>query len=143
MLVLDTDHLSTLQRGGPQAQRLAARLRAETGEDVVVTIVSVEEQLRGWLSEIHKARSPQQLIAPYDKLRDLLLFFSAWTVLPFDEVSANELNHLRGLNLSRVGPQDLRIAAIVLSHGAKLLSANLKHFRLIPGLAADDWLAQS
>jgi len=34
---------------------------------------------------------------------------------------------------------DLKIAAIVLVHGAKLLSRNLKDFRQIPNLDVEDW----
>jgi len=142
MLVLDTDHLSALQRGGPQARQLEARLLAATGEEIAITIVNVEEQLRGWLSEIHGKRNPHSLISAYYRLRSLILFFNAWPVLPFNEAAANELSRLQSLRLPHVGGQDLRIAAIVLSHKARLLSANLRHFNLVPGLIVEDWLTE-
>lgn len=57
MYLLDTDHLSTLQRGGEAARRLLQRLaNAETNE-IAATIISYEEQTRGWLSYMAKARS--------------------------------------------------------------------------------------
>jgi tRNA(fMet)-specific endonuclease VapC len=34
---------------------------------------------------------------------------------------------------------DLKIAAIVLSHDATLLSRNLMDFRKVPGLKVEDW----
>ena len=141
MLVLDSDHLSALQRGGPQAERLKARLDAATDVHVATTIVSVDEQLRSWLSDIHDARTPQRLIEPYEKLRKFLLYFSGWEVLSFNEAAATELARLQSLGLSRVGANDLRIAAIVMSLKATLLSANLRDFRLIPDLVVEDWVS--
>jgi hypothetical protein len=52
-LVLDTDHVSELGYGTPVGLRLRDRLLA-SGEDTATTIVTVEEQLRGWLAEIHR-----------------------------------------------------------------------------------------
>jgi tRNA(fMet)-specific endonuclease VapC len=34
---------------------------------------------------------------------------------------------------------DLKIAAIVLTHNALLISRNLKDFRKVPGLKVEDW----
>ena len=39
----------------------------------------------------------------------------------------------------RVGTSDLRIAAIAKANGIKLLTRNLRDFRLVPGLDAEDW----
>ena len=60
MVVLDTDVLTLLQRqhGEPYA-RLAARI-ATAGEEVYVTIVSFEEQMRGWLAACARARTPER-----------------------------------------------------------------------------------
>jgi hypothetical protein len=49
MLILDTDYLTELDRGLAATARLVQRLNA-SGEDAAITIVSVEEQLRGWLA---------------------------------------------------------------------------------------------
>jgi hypothetical protein len=50
MLILDTDHLTVIQRQSePDYTILRDRLR-RTPEIVCTTIVNIEEQLRGWLS---------------------------------------------------------------------------------------------
>lgn len=50
MYLLDTDHLSVLERGGVEAQRLSSRLANIPAEEIAATIVSYEEQTRGWLA---------------------------------------------------------------------------------------------
>ena len=55
MIVLDTDHISELQQpNSHRGARLAGRLRAVVDDPVVTTIVTAEEQLRGWLGAINQ-----------------------------------------------------------------------------------------
>ena len=55
MILLDTDHVTLLKYADSErAIRLNERLNALQSEEVVaVSIVSVEEQMRGWLAEAH------------------------------------------------------------------------------------------
>ena len=62
MVVLDTDHASELGFRSAAGLRLLERLTA-TGEDAVITAITVEEQLRGWLAQIHRASHPAKQIA--------------------------------------------------------------------------------
>ena len=55
---------------------------AASRQDVATTIVTVEEQLRGWLAEIHRLNDPRRQILAYERLQDRIDFFAAWTVLP-------------------------------------------------------------
>jgi hypothetical protein len=68
LLALDTDHFSELERNSQVGQRLAQRLEVSP-EDKALTIVTVEEQLRGWLAEISRRRDPQRQITAYTKLQ--------------------------------------------------------------------------
>jgi tRNA(fMet)-specific endonuclease VapC len=57
MVVLDTDVLSLLQQGqGTSYARLATRI-ASSNEDIYVTIISFEEQMRGWMAFCASAKN--------------------------------------------------------------------------------------
>ncbi len=54
LYVLDTDHLSLLRYGHAE---VAARLESTPREERAITIVSVEEQLRAWFTQVQPASS--------------------------------------------------------------------------------------
>jgi len=49
MLILDTDHMSLIEWGGQGSAALRERLADVVPEEVATTIVSFEEQMRGWM----------------------------------------------------------------------------------------------
>ena len=57
MVILDTNHISILERRGPDAYPLLVRLADIPVSDVRVTVISYEEQIRGWTAAIAFARS--------------------------------------------------------------------------------------
>ena len=141
MIILDTDVLSIVQRGrSPEFERLALRLDSADEEEIVVTIVSFEEQMRGWLAFIARAESSSQQVRAYAKLRELLDDFTSRPVLDFDKTCSSEFDSLVRAKV-RIGTMDLKIAAITISHDALLLSRNLADFRRVPGLRVEDWTA--
>jgi tRNA(fMet)-specific endonuclease VapC len=140
MIVLDSDHLTVYSyRDHPRAEALKNRLLA-AGEPVALTVVSVEEQMRGWLAEIKKHSEVFQQISAYDRLNRMVQFFQEWTIIRLDEAASEEFTRLKKLKV-RVGTQDLKIAAITLAQHALLLSANLRDFQKVPGLRVENWLS--
>jgi tRNA(fMet)-specific endonuclease VapC len=139
MLVLDTDHVCLLQHAdSPLAGRIRARLAASAEREVVTTIVTAEEQLRGWLGVISTAKRPDQLAAAYARLGQLLENYRRVPLLDFDTAAADEYTSLLKRRL-RVPTMDLRIAAITMAHRGTLLTRNRKDFARIPGLDIEDW----
>src|SRR5712691_2460319 len=113
MILLDTDHLSLLQaRNAPVAFVLQTRLEAFPPDEVVTTVITMEEQMRGWLALIHRATDAQRQVAYFERLRQQRV---------------------------RIGTMDLKIAAIALGHNALVLSGNLRDFQQVPGLNVEDW----
>lgn len=141
MIVLDADHLSVLEhRDSPRAFELQSRLEAEPPAELFTTVVSLEEQMRGWLALIARYTLVEQQVAYYSRLLLMHGFFSGWQMLPFDTDAAREFQRLRSAGV-RIGTMDLKIASIALSRNATLLSANLADFEQVPGLRVENWLA--
>jgi hypothetical protein len=84
MLVLDTDLLTVIQRqSGELYHRLNSRLQpALDSETVAITIVSLEEQTRGWLAYLNKTTSRHNgkpLVLGYHRLHHLFEDFKQRT----------------------------------------------------------------
>jgi tRNA(fMet)-specific endonuclease VapC len=141
MVVLDTDHMSLLEWSGTQGSaRLRVHLATLQPAEVVTTIISYEEQVRGWMAYIARLRSMTQQVDAYRRLHRQLDNYCRIPVLGFDAPSAVTFQRLRRTRL-RMGTMDLKIAAIVLSREATLLSRNLADFGRVPGLQVEDWTA--
>ncbi len=138
MYILDTDHVSLLERGGSAGSRLENRLRTIPLAERTTTIISFEEQMRGWLGYLGRARSLAHQIEGYRRMKGQLETYCSMVILTFDEASAVEFQKLRQARV-RIGTMDLKIAAIVLAHGATLLTRNLVDFRKVPDLKVEDW----
>ena len=137
MILLDTDHVTILSYPtSPRALRLRARLDAVAGATIAVSIVTVEERMRGWLAAIAKEREVARQVAGYRELAALLRWFGTRTVAPFDQAAAERFELIRHV---RIGTMDKKIAAIALATGALLLTANRRDFALIDGLPFDNW----
>jgi tRNA(fMet)-specific endonuclease VapC len=133
--VLDTDHFSLLQHKHPIVlQRVVARAPGE----LAITVITAEEQLRGWLAVIRQHAQTDRQIWAYQGLQETLRGFNRFTLLPFEHAANDQLVRLRQQRL-RIGSQDLRIAAIVLNLGATLVTRNQRDFGQVPGLAIEDW----
>lgn len=138
MYLLDTDSLSILEHGGETARLLIAKLSILEANELAVTIISYEEQMRGWLSYLGRARSIQAQVEAYKRLKKQLENYCAISVIEFDERSAVEFQRLKKL-YPRLGSMDLKIAAIAIANNAILLTRNLKDFGQIAELRSEDW----
>ena len=141
MILLDTDHVTLLKyptsdRGARLRQRLEA---VPAGEVIAISVIVVEEQMRGWLATIARERSARRQVPAYRELAKLFEFFAEFEIVTFDDQAAEQFEQLRSAKL-RIGTMDLKIAATAITHQAKLLSANRAHFSRVPGLSVESWL---
>jgi tRNA(fMet)-specific endonuclease VapC len=126
MILLDTDHLTVISYpADSRYQRLSERVRGAgaRGHEFATTVISLEEQMRGWLGAIAKTRDLSGQIALYSRLTALVEFFQGWEIVPWDVAAVHEFERARKHRV-RTGTQDLKIASIALSRDALLLSAN-------------------
>lgn len=133
--VLDTDHISLLQRGHPV---VISRIAAVNPAEIAVTIVTIVEQMYGRLDVIKRAKSKQELVTAYALLKETFSRLYQGNILDFSEAAFDIYTQLLAAKI-RIGTQDLRIAAITLSVGATLVTRNRKDFEKVPGLQIIDW----
>jgi tRNA(fMet)-specific endonuclease VapC len=138
MYVLDTDHISLIQRNRAPGQRILAKLASFVEVEVVTTIVSYEEQVKGRFAFLSQAKTPQEVISAYQGLQWLAQDYCSVMMLPFDSAAFLEHQQLRK-RYPRLDNMDLKIAAIVLTNRATLLTRNRSDFGKIAGLQFEDW----
>jgi tRNA(fMet)-specific endonuclease VapC len=138
LYILDTNHISVLERRGDETTRLLARLAAVSVIAVHVSIVSYEEQIRVWANAIAGAKSSAAQVSLYQRLHAQLENYCNLSILQFDEAAAAQFDVLRKLH-RRTSAPDLKIAAITMVNRAVLLTQNERDFRNIEGLVTEDW----
>jgi predicted nucleic acid-binding protein len=135
VIVFDTDVISYAMRAVPPVD-LIRRLAGVDPADQATTAITVGELVYG---ACRSGERKDRLLEAIDSL-----VVPNLQVLPFDETAARTYGELRA-ELEQAGKSvsepDLRIAAITISRGAVLATGNLRHFKRVPGLMVEDWLA--
>jgi tRNA(fMet)-specific endonuclease VapC len=132
---LDTDTATLLLRGHAQ---VCARAAAVEAEQLSVTIITVEEILTGWYSQIRRAKNDQQILRAYASLQQAVEFLGRVRILPMDEEALGQFHAFRKDKL-RIGSNDLKMAAIAKRNGVTLVTRNLRDYKRLPGLKLEDW----
>ena len=138
LYLMDSDYVSLIDRAGPEGARIIARAATLPPDSIAVSIVSYEEQMRGWMAEIARMASVDRQMAAYARLNRTRDYYCSTPVVPFDEGALAQFQRLWLLRL-RVGTMDLKIAATALADNATLLTRNTKDFAKVPGLMLEDW----
>jgi tRNA(fMet)-specific endonuclease VapC len=136
--LLDTDHLSILQRKtGAEYANLSTWMSQFAPAEFACSVVSLHEQVVGAHAFLNMAKNSAGLIRGYALLERLPRDYLAFALLPFDAPSAAAYDQLLARNI-RIGAMDLRLAAIAIARQLTVLTRNLRDFGRIPGLAAED-----
>lgn len=143
MIILDTDCISLLERkSGAEFYRLSARLAEFPPDEIATSIITFEEQMRGWMAFIAKANSIEKQISAYEKLARFLESYRYIPVIPFNKESGEVFQNLKSRKI-KVGTMDLKIASITISHNALLISRNISDYDQIPNLRVEDWTSEN
>jgi tRNA(fMet)-specific endonuclease VapC len=132
--ILDTNHVRYLQDSHPN---ILKRLAVTNPEDVAITDITAEEQIRGWLKFMDVKSA--HCIWAYKGFRDTLAYLEAVNILGFDENAYQIYLDLKKRLTNRVGTKDLQIAAIALSVHGIVVTSNHKDFGQVPNLLIEDW----
>lgn len=137
--ILDTDHFSLLQRGHPGIRKRISQVKVQ---EIAITIISAEEQIRGRLNIIRRASSNNDLVLAYRRLKELLDDLQTLNVLDFTPEASLIYDSLIRQKI-RVGTRDLRIASIALAVKGTVITRNLRDFEQVPNLKLEDWTLEN
>jgi tRNA(fMet)-specific endonuclease VapC len=128
--ILDTNVCIRFLNG--RSPQVRAKLPKISVHDVVICSIVRAELFYG------AAKSQN----PFATLQKQEQFLRPYATLPFDDSVAAVYGQLRS-QLERlgtpIGPLDLQIAAICITHNLTLVTHNTREFSRIPGLAIEDW----
>jgi tRNA(fMet)-specific endonuclease VapC len=125
--LLDTDAVVDILHG---RHRVAERVAEVSPEDVGVSAMTVAELLYGSLCSHDPARSE----------REVRRFVEVVRIVPFGRAAAATHSRIRyGLRRQTIGPNDLVIAATALTTKATIVTANVREFLRVEGLAVENW----
>jgi tRNA(fMet)-specific endonuclease VapC len=139
MYFLDTDTLTLIERKHAQ---VVQRLSRVDPDEVTTTLITKIEMLQGRFDALLKAADPEQLLRAQQRLARTEELLGELDIIPITAAAAAEFDKLRkNKRLKKIGRADLLIASIALAHRATLVTRNLKHFRQVPGLNVESWIA--
>ncbi|MGK7877362.1 MAG: type II toxin-antitoxin system VapC family toxin [Xenococcaceae cyanobacterium] len=137
--LLDTDHLSILQRQtGKDYDNLKTRMAFYPVSDFAVSIVTFHEQMLGCHAYINRARNTNDLVKGYEMMVRLVSDFKVLPLVSFDAGAALKFNQLQSQRI-QLAKMDARIAAIALFRELVLLTRNHQDFGKVAGLLLEDW----
>lgn len=138
MIAFDTDILTGILVGATEFVVRAARIpRYEQAVPVVV----IEEIIRGRLQVIRQAEvgtARVDLSRAYALFAQTIRDVQRLTILAYTPQADLHYRQWRQERL-RISTHDLRIAAICVTHTARLVSRNRRDFEQIPGLLVEFW----
>jgi len=133
--LFDTDHLTLFDHSDLNVWR---RFAQQPPGSVGLSVVSVEEYLRGRLAALARHQNGPLQVQAYPRLVESLNLFQHFPLVAFDAASESHYQQLRRLRL-KIGSQDLRIAAVTLVNNLTLVTRNRRDFAQVPALKLDDW----
>jgi tRNA(fMet)-specific endonuclease VapC len=104
-------------------------------------VITYEEQVRGRLNVLSRAKTPDEQVFAYQGLQQIGMDYRSIVIIPFSRAAALEHQRLRKA-YPRLGNMDLKIAAISLTNNAILLIRNTSDFGQIMELSIEDWSAR-
>ena len=133
MFLIDTDVLSNLLKRTPST-KLIVKVASVPPEQQFTSSITLGELMYGTYRLSERAHLLQ-------RIEDTLL--PNLPILPFDAPAARRYGELRA-HLERQGiivsEADLRIGSIALCRHLTVITGNVRHFQLIPGLLVENWL---
>jgi len=96
LYVLDTDTLQLYQDGNP---KVVSRVRAVAPAERAICVVTVEEQLSGWYTQLRQAKNAEKLAWAYRRLAATVRILAGIEIIDFDQSAIERCEQLKKLKL--------------------------------------------
>ena len=135
--LFDTNHLTHFEH---RQSRVWARCQAHSPGEIALSIVTVEELIRGRLATVSQrsAAGRSRLIAAYGFFKDACELIRAFPIIGFEAPAEASFRVLKSSS-PQSGTHDLRIGATALANNLIVVTSNTGDFAWIPGLTLEDW----
>lgn len=138
MYILDTSIVSTFLDRRRNNPYLRGRVLSQPAERLFISVITIEEIMRGELAAIHRIRQKPNVVALYREFEDLFAALHRFQVLSYTNETEQIYRSMTAVQ-QRVGTQDCRIAATAISLGFVIVTANTTDFHKIGNVAVEDW----
>lgn len=142
MYLLDTDTVSNAIDKRRTFVSLQRRIASEPPEKLHISVITLSEIAHGWLDIINQARkhprNGAKIVQFYALFQDEMQSVIKFNILPYDEEAEKSFQTIPA-SVRQQHSQDCHIAAIALSRGLIVVTANISHFSKIAGLRCEDW----
>jgi tRNA(fMet)-specific endonuclease VapC len=136
MILLDTDILSLLFAAHP---RVVDRYNRET-DIVATTLITRIEMLEGRFASLLKAEDGAKFRQAEQRLQQTEYNLTTLPIIQGDSQIVAEFDRLlQHKKFKKIRRADMLIASVALGRKARLVTRNLRDFRLIPGLKLENW----
>jgi len=138
MNAFDTDVFSEILLGNAS---YVSWLSLISADQQAIPIIVAEEILRGRLNVIRQAEAGKSKVSidlAYQLFEETIRDLRWLQILSYTSEAEMSYQRWREDGI-RISTHDLRIAAICLVHGAKLISRNRRDFERVPGLSVEFW----
>jgi tRNA(fMet)-specific endonuclease VapC len=136
--ILDTDHISLFLGNYPPVRDRVLQYKA----DCSITVISVQEIFNGWIGQLNRVENEAYKIEIYQRLHLTTEFIQQMPVLNYDQAASIQYQQIIKANsmlAKRRLEKDMRIAAIVLSQEATIVTRNQRDFEQVPNLVVENW----
>ena len=135
--LLDTDIYSLSLEGAS----LVAQRMARVPEDCLwISVVTVQEVLRGWINRVDQepSKAGDRIGYAYGRLVNAIHELERSNFLHYTP-QAHQVFTSMSASAKLVGTNDRRIAASAIAHDMIVVTRNMRHFEKIVGVRCEDW----
>ncbi len=131
-LILDSSVLVAAERQGQNARQTLAAMSAKTGDtEIALSVITLVELAHG----AARADTPERKAKRQQFIQELLTALPVHPITASLALRAGQLDGESQARGTRLPLSDLLIGVTALELGYSMATANVRHFRLIPGLS--------